>query len=105
MSFFTSRAASPFRFYDKRTGGAAVGEPLDVPGIKPGDVLLAVMACSGARVPGSDPSAFTISDDAIQSATADTAECRVHVVWARRRSDDKRNSERAVAFTSHRAGR
>lgn len=64
--------------------GAAAGQPITVPSIRAGSLLLAVVRHDAGAGPaaGLDVSEFTVSDGAIQSASLDTSGHYVLVVWA-----------------------
>ena len=73
----------PFNHSTAGATGAGTGVAIPVPGIKAGNVLLAVIKYGATGAPtGLDPAAFAVSNGSIQSATVSTSGFQLLVIWA-----------------------
>jgi hypothetical protein len=67
------------------TLGAANGSAVSVPGIRTGDVLLAIIRQKAGEAPaGVAVATFVVSDNAIQSSSVSTATYHLTVIWSQR---------------------
>lgn len=77
----------PVNYSEVGATGVTATNPISVPGIVTGNVLLAVISWSaGADPAGLDLTDFTVGDGAITAGTIDTSSKLLWVVWAEARA-------------------